>query len=265
MAEPEVRMQRLPRSVIADRANAGAVIVIPTGSTEQHGLHLPVGLDAMTAEAVALTAAQKAAGQTPMLVAPTLSLGYSGEHLDFGGTISLRPQTLLAVYLDVIDSLAQAGLRRIFFLNGHGGNEEVTGIALREGRAAHPELLLAGASYWRLAADDLASLQEEPTPGIAHGGEIETSLMAYLSPDLADMAAAQPNRPPWPGSRYLRGGISTSPMVSYGRRRRDFTTAGHTGDPTLASPEKGKKMFGVIVEAVAAFLVDFACWPFPPA
>jgi creatinine amidohydrolase len=263
MSALQVRLHHLTWPEVREAVEQGAVVVIPTGSIEQHGPHLPLVVDALLSESIAEAAVEAAAGRVKALVAPAIHLGYSGEHLDFPGTLSLRPKTLMAVYADVIDSLAQAGFRRMFFLNGHAGNESVLRLALQEARQARRDLLATTSSYWRLAAEPLAALQKDAGAGIAHGGDIETSLAVFLAPDLVKMEQAVPNRPAW-GSSYLKGGLACSPAVVYGRLRLDLTRLGHTGDPTLASTGLGERMFRAIVEAVTEFLVDFAQWPLPP-
>ena len=245
-------------------AQKGAVVVLPTGSTEQHGLHLPLRVDAMLAEAVAVEAACQASKSIPVVVAPTFHLGYSDEHMEYPGTISLSPDLLLNTYLQVLSSLYRAGFRRIFMLNGHGGNEAVINLALMEARSAHRDLLVTGSSYWRLAAEDLASIQDDRGSGIAHGGDVETALVSFLDQSLVDYTKAAQNRPLW-GSPYLKGGFDKTPAVMVGRRRSDISLSGSTGNPKLGTPEKGAEMFAAIVKRVTEFLVDFANWPFPPS
>jgi creatinine amidohydrolase len=243
-------------------AQKGTVVIFPTGSTEQHGLHLPLRVDAMIAEAVALEAAREAAKSISITVAPTLHLGYSDEHMDYPGTISLPPNILLSVYLQVISSLHTAGFRRIFILNGHGGNEAVISLALMESKSIHRDLLVTGSSYWRLAAEDLANIQDDRGSGIAHGGDVETALVSFLNRSLVDYTRANQNRSVW-GSPYLKGGFDKTPAVMIGRRRSDISNFGSMGNPKLGTPEKGAEMYAVIVKRVVEFLVDFAGWPFP--
>ncbi len=101
-----------------------AVVVLPVGATEQHGRHLATGTDALLAETTVRRATELAAPRSPrpLIVAPTLAFGTSEHHLPFGATLSLRPETLLAVLLDLARSVSEGGGRRLILLNGHGGN-----------------------------------------------------------------------------------------------------------------------------------------------
>lgn len=255
-------LQNMTWKQIEAAATQDAVILLPVGSIEQHGVHLPLCVDAMIVEAVALESSRIAAESTRVYVAPTLQYGYSDEHFEYPGVLSLKPNLLLEVYLQIITSLYRSGFRRIFILNGHGGNEPVVNLALMESRSNHLDLLIVGASYWQLAAEDLAQIQKDPWAGIGHGGEVETALVAHLDPSLVDFSSAMPNQPRW-GSPYLKAGFHKPPAVQVGRRRADITVLGHTGNPRLGTPEKGAEMFQIITQRVGAFIVDFAKWNFP--
>src|SRR5262245_31797351 len=99
------------------------VVILPVGSIEQHGNHIPVGCDANSAEAVALRAAEGlGTSERPVLVLPTLWYGYSPHHTAFAGTVTLRSETFLAVVQDLVESVLTQGARRAVILNGHGGN-----------------------------------------------------------------------------------------------------------------------------------------------
>src|SRR5215813_2588841 len=102
-----------------------ALVVLPTGAIEQHGPHLPVGTDFFAVEHVARTAAAEIAAQIPALVTPTMPFGSSHHHLPFGGTMSLSTETYFRAMFDLAESLIISGFRRIFIVNGHGGNDEL--------------------------------------------------------------------------------------------------------------------------------------------
>src|SRR5262247_700423 len=127
----QVRLAHLDREAAAERAPQ-AVAVVPVGACEQHGPHLPLGTDLLVVEHIALAAAGILAGDPDVLVAPAIPYGYSAYHLPLGPTVSLRMSTLQAVLTDVCESLVQSGFRRIFLLNGHGGNAELVTVIARD-------------------------------------------------------------------------------------------------------------------------------------
>jgi creatinine amidohydrolase len=194
----------------------------------------------------------------PIVVSPILSVGFSGEHMDFAGTLSLSPNTLMLTAKEMVLSLIHHGFERFLFLNGHSGNEEALRLTARMLRQEH-NVLIAATSYWQLAREEIKAIRESPGGGMNHAGEEETSLMLFLRPDLVNMDLAEPNPLHWRTS-YLSGSYVQEAPVTYGRRRVDIAPLGHNGDPTRASAEKGKRLFEAIVAAVATFLADFDTW-----
>lgn len=175
-----------------------AVVAIATGATEQHGPHLATGTDALLAETVLTRAAERYGGAgddvgRPLVLAPTLAFGASDHHLPFGGTLSLTPETLMAVLVDLCRSLAADGGRRLLIVNGHGGN---TGVcqAAAGAAAAHFDLMVGYLDYWSLLGDDLAGLPADCVPG--HAGAFETSLVSALRPEFVSGAAERHEYPP---------------------------------------------------------------------
>lgn len=175
-----------------------AIAVLPVGATEQHAEHLPMGTDAMLVDAVLDAALDRLPDHVETVRAPTLPYGSSEHHL-FSAALSLRPATLLPVLTDLLRSLVVSGFRRLMVVNGHGGNEEIMRLAVKQTALAHP-VAVAAASYWSLGEPDA------PTRVPGHAGWFETSLMLAHRPDLVrphrTPAAAEPpvfDRPPWPG------------------------------------------------------------------
>lgn len=177
-------LARLTRTEITRRAPA-AVAVVPVGATEQHGPHLPVGTDHLLVETIAARAAIAAAERADVLVAPTLPYGFSAHHVGFGGTVTLSMRTLLGLLEDTCTSLLNCGFRRVFILNGHGGNDELIRVAAREVGVAS-RAVVAASSYWIIAWDRLRAAHVDELgrlPG--HAGAFETSLLAAAHPGLA--------------------------------------------------------------------------------
>jgi len=159
----------------------GALLVVPVGTTEQHGPHLATGTDALIATAVAERAAAAARAPETILLAPTLAYGASDHHLPFGGTLSLRVETFGHVLRDLLASAAAAGVRRAFVLNGHGGNKAACAIAVAEAARAHG--LLAATAL----VSDLLDPAAIDGPATGHAGSFETSLILALDPDLVSV------------------------------------------------------------------------------
>src|SRR5258708_5404491 len=113
-------------------AKDSAVVIQPIGAVEQHGAHLPLVTDALTAEVIARTAVEKLGGGCNMWVLPTLHYGKSTEHLGRAGTIAMSTATLQAVCLDLGESLARSGVRKLVFVNGHGGQPSLLDVVARD-------------------------------------------------------------------------------------------------------------------------------------
>src|SRR5690349_8269436 len=161
-----------------------ALLVLPVGAIEQHGPHLPVGTDRFSAEHIARAAAASASRQIPVLVAPTLPFGSSQHHLPFGGTMSLGTETYYRVLTELCESLVSGGFRRIFILNGHGGNNELIQLVARDIALRHPAHL-AAAPYWTIAWEALVAEAAHERAGLpGHAGTFETSLIMALRPEL---------------------------------------------------------------------------------
>ncbi len=215
-----------------------ALLVVPVGSTEQHGPHLATGTDAFLVTEVALRAAAAAARPATILVAPTLAYGGSDHHLPFGGTLSLRISTFQLVLADLLASAARAGCRRVFVLNGHGGNAAACAIAVSEASREHG-LVAATALFSELV--DPAVLDAPPR---GHAGDFETSLVLALDPDRARPDRAVPS-PGGAARTRLRG-------LVVGEPGRWAELHGFTDRPDEASAERGERALAACVAAVAA-------------
>lgn len=218
-----------------------ALVILPIGATEQHGPHLATGTDALIATAVAERAADRLAdtADVPVVLAPTLSFGASDHHLPFGGTLSLAPQTLLAVLGDLLSSLHRVGARGVVLVNGHGGNVGVAHAAAARA-AATTDLRVAHIDYWTLAPAESRCL----VPG--HAGEFETSLVAALSAELVSPAATR--------ERPAAGSIGAGVTVHAARDWADID--GYTDDPSLADADTGERRLHDLVTALHQRLAE---------
>ncbi len=222
-----------------------ALVVLPIGATEQHGPHLATGMDYLTVEAIALEAAAIAASEIDIVVAPALPFGSSHHHLVFGGTLSFTTETYRRMLYELVECLMRDGFTRIFLLNGHGGNQELMQLAVRDIVLTHPVRAAAG-SYWNIAWQALleAGMDASLLPG--HAGDFETSLMLSLRPEL--VAADLPQRD-----------LDASPKPAFRDERFGFWESinGHTDSPAMASAEKGTHYRTAITQAVARAWVDY--------
>jgi creatinine amidohydrolase len=238
-------------------------VVIPLGSVEQHGHHLPLCVDSVQVTAVA-ERVEQALGDAALFL-PTLWLGCSEHHRDFPGTISVPPSLYSEMIKAVVKSILHAGFTRIFFLNGHGGNETPAAQALTEivgeddaADSAH----IAFTSWWQVARESVTPARHGmSSPAITHACEYETSLMLALRPDLVHLAAARDELPalmtPWYHSEL--GG-----RARLFHRFHRLTTAGSMGNPSQATRDKGISLLDAVAAEVIAFVRDFATWPLLP-
>ena len=227
-------------------------VVLPLGATEQHGPHLPSGTDLFTVENLARAAAERASAEIAIVVAPALPFGSSDHHLIFGATLSLKTETYYRVLTDLLRSLVTDGFRRIFLLNGHGGNHEVAELAARDIALELPARI-AATSYWNIAWDALVELQAHlgcRLPG--HAGIFETSMMLRLRPEL--VAAERPHRD------YTQDTDPRNFHSPYRHERHGFWKEidGYSDSPDRGSAERGSAYWEAIVGAVARTLVEFA-------
>jgi creatinine amidohydrolase len=225
------------------------VAVLPIGSCEVHGMHLPYGTDAFQAAIIARRAAELAAARgAGVLVMPVLPYGCDQNLMAFPYTVGLSPSTIIKVLDDLVGSLAQHGIRKVLLLNGHGGNSGTLDATLRELYGKH-KVFLARMDCWCVAADVVDSVRE--TAEIEHADEIETSIALALFPQFVKMNAAKP-APTNPSRLPLLqkcGGKFSRPWHL-------FTRNGGVGDPTKATRDKGEKVVQATVERIADALVE---------
>lgn len=253
----EVEWARLTAPEIrAVAARPGAIAVLPIGSLEQHGPHLPVITDTTSASAAAIRGARLVADELPVLVLPGLWTGMSEHHLPFGGTISLTFSELRGVLTGIVRSLRAIGFARLLIVNGHGGNVEPLAIAARE--LAHEfGLPVIACTPWYLTRDGVAGIAETAeTP--AHACEGETSVMLAVAPDIVrrDKFEEAVRQRPEPTPKY--DGFSR--FWSFSERA---PVTGVRGDPRPATAEKGERFLALHAQALAAAMRDTPMWRAP--
>lgn len=252
-----MRWEELTSPRLAALNRDRTVLILPVGSVEQHGRHLPVGTDTMLAQEVAVAAAGKAGD---VVVLPPPWYGLSAHHMRFAGSITLGAETLMRVVEDIVASVVQHGFRRILIVNGHGGNGGVIDVlASTLGHRHYGVARIAALTYFHLARDAIAALRRSAPGGMGHAGEFETAMLQHLRPGLVDNSVPATLYPD-PGSTYLTTDLLGGSAVRTYHDFADLSPTGTLGDPSLASPEAGAKFFAAVVEALAAFIADFRTW-----
>jgi creatinine amidohydrolase len=245
-------LARLSTREIAALDGDSVLVVLPVAAVEQHGPHLPVLTDSMIVEAVLTRALEQRADDGRVWALPLEAYGKSNEHRGFAGTIGLRAETLAAVLKDIARSVSASGLRRLMFLNSHGGNPEIIDYVARDVRdelgiycfTAHP-------FRFGLARDIITDA--EGGFGI-HGGESETSLMLAIAPELVQADWYTPELPP---VRHFLKRFTLKGPASFGWQTRDLSVSGTIGDPRGATAEKGEAILSAEAGLVAE-LIDEA-------
>ncbi|MGH8959463.1 MAG: creatininase family protein [Acidimicrobiia bacterium] len=224
--------------------------LVPVGSLEQHGPHLSLDTDMAVAQALA-DRLQSDLGHDAVLC-PPVTYGLSEHHMAFPGTMTLRPNTLVALFHDLVESLASWDLRRVLVINGHGGNIDALRLASRNARRDHRSLVAA--IMWAvLAAPEIAARTQSPQYG--HACEIETSVAMDLIPDRVRLDLISR-----PGQRRSADPLTDPPrnLVDQAVWMEEWTDDGALGDPSLASAEMGKDLMEVIYERALAFARRFS-------
>jgi len=223
------------------------VAMLPVGSIEQHGPHLPLDTDAFDALRLAEDVARACTSPKP-LVLPPISYGVSYHHEDFAGTLSVSPETLSRMVHEVGMSAARNGIKKLVIINGHGGNGPALHFASQNiNRDAR---IFTCVDTGETSDAEIEAMTE--TPNDVHAGEIETSTSLYLRPGLVKMDLAKRSVAKF-SSHYLDF-TSKGSVAWYGRTKR-ISRSGVLGDPTKATRNKGEKMWTTMIEHLV-HLVD---------
>ena len=245
-----VRMAELSWRMVEEARDRGAAVLVPMGSTEEHGPHSPVG-DYLITDAIAEAVAQA----TGDIVAPTIPFSYSEYFRHYPGTITLQAETLRLLLRDVVGNLLDQGFRHVILFNGHGGNGPLLQMLIREFRRERG-VLVPVVTPLNIAQSPALMREVYGDNPIGHGGEPVGSIMTYLRPDLVDMARAEDWGPqPFLGQSTagLSGITFRGHQVTMAVNMEDVTPpSGSLSDPRLASRERGERIVNyTIVELIA--------------
>jgi creatinine amidohydrolase len=245
-------------------ASSNRVFVVPLGSIEQHGPHLPLGTDSMIVSEVARRVDAALDGEIVML--PPVWLGHSPHHRRFG-CVSLDLFPYIQMIQGICRSLVAMGARKIFLLNGHGGNDIPCKAALRELKsefAARLDLYIAYAAYWNLAASEFTEIRSSPLGGMGHACEMETSVMLAVHANLVapgPHAGGGPHRE----TGHRRIDMLASQPYYIVNDFDELSPNGVIGLPSYADAEKGLRFLDAASSSAIAFIRDFATWNYQEA
>lgn len=250
---PKRHWQEMTSGDVAAKEGGGWIAVLPVAAVEQHGPHLPLSTDACIAAGLVEETIRRLPDDLPATFLPLQAVGASDEHLGFPGTLSLSWSTLCATLSEIGASVARSGVRKLVIVNAHGGNAPALDMVARDLRIAH-NLLAVTASWSRFGEPDGLVSHTERARGI-HAGDIETSLMLHLRPDLVrmDLAGDFPNaQTGYSEFTHLR---AYGP-VGFGWRMADLNPEGAAGDAAAATAAKGQAILEHRAAAFVALLQD---------
>jgi creatinine amidohydrolase/Fe(II)-dependent formamide hydrolase-like protein len=242
------RLEDLTTLEIRDAIRNGVdVAILPVGSTEQHGPHLPMATDSLhTVEIL-----ERVAKRLPGLLAPLLPIGRAEHHMAFAGTLSVAQETLHLLIRDCCASLFHHGFRHVLIYSGHGGNAGPLASIVADLTAAHPEWSVIGCTNWAIYDDALFPVAE--SFGVSkfaagwHAAELETSMILAMKPELVLMDRAAPD---FMGDLHQKRDIVMAEGV------QAIAPTGVLGDPTIATAEHGERYLDALTESVARFFQD---------
>ncbi|PPD45131.1 MAG: creatininase [Methylocystis sp.] len=217
---------------------SGVIAVLPVAAVEQHGPHLPLGVDAMIMEGCVARVVARLPQDLDAVFLPMQSVGVSPEHRDFPGTLSLSHDTAARVLNEIAEGVVRAGVKKILLMNSHGGNSALISTVALDLRARFGVLAVT-CSWARFGYPDGLYSAQEQRHGI-HGGEIETSLMLAFRPELVAMDRAK-NFPP-ASLDFERdfAWLRADRPAGFGWMAQDLSPAGAMGDAARATAEKGE-------------------------
>ncbi len=253
--------EELTSPQIGEYINAGALVLIPIGQTEEHGDHLPVNADTIIAESVARAAMERLEVDLPVLLTRAVWAGYSGVELShWPGTLRVRTRVVADYLHDIILSLAEMGFEKIATINGHGHHPAILEMVARE-IADETGVYIACVEVAKMAARAVADKRRSAPGGCIHGGEFETSLMLYLGAEV-DMEKAHDrdmfryHSSSFPGDGFA--GAKAAFWSTWGIQRSE---TGIYGDPTKADVEFGRSVFEAAVANLCDFLREYHAIP----
>ena len=238
------------------------VAVLPVAAVEQHGPHLPLSVDATLLQGVVDAALPQLPADLPALFLPPQNVGLSPEHIRYPGTLTLSPSTVIALWTEIGECVARAGVKKLLLFNGHGGQVSVMDIVARELRT-RCGLIVYSASWFSLPLPDAVAGQfsaQEHRFGI-HAGEIETSMMLHLAPGTVRMEHARDFRSTSQDRSERYAILGNGKSAKLGWQMQDYHPAGAVGNAAAATAAKGQAVVEAAAQQLAALLQELAQLP----
>lgn len=229
---------------------ARTIAILPVGAIEQHGPHLPVGVDTAINEAIVRRTLELLPAHLAVIVLPTLPVGKSNEHLAYPGTLSLSAETLLRLWMEIGEAVARAGIRKLLLLNSHGGQQQILDVVARDLRIRCHMLVIAVHVYQLGYPEGLFPL-DEIRHGI-HAGAVETSMMLHLAPDLVHRDACRAFPPLSVRLEPEFRLVGPMGIARFGWQAQDLHPDGACGDATIADATRGR----ALIEHTASRMVQ---------
>ncbi|HMS26110.1 MAG TPA: creatininase family protein [Burkholderiaceae bacterium] len=255
----ELKPNELSQHIAANASDV--VVVLPVAATEQHGPHLPLSVDVDLVEGIVHACLPHLPKTSSVLFLPTQKVGLSSEHLQFAGTQSLSPADIIHQWVNMGAQVARTGVKKLLLFNSHGGNVAVMDIVARELRA-HQNIMVFSSSWYNLPLGDAESAfsKHELRFGV-HAGDVETSMMLALKPELVQMDKAQD----FSSSSHARSIhfpiLGNGKSAKFGWQMQDINPYGAAGNAANATAEKGQALVDAAGKQLALLLQEITQLP----
>jgi creatinine amidohydrolase len=245
---------------------ARTVAVLPVAATEQHGPHLPLSVDTDLVTGIVAAALPQLAADLPVLFLPTMAVGFSPEHARFAGTLTLKAETVIRLWTEIGESVAASGVKKLVLFNAHGGQVSVMDLVARDLRA-RLGLLVYSVSWFNLPMADAQGRDVNALFSAAehrfgiHAGDIETSMMRALRPDLVRMEHAQDFHSTAQDRAAAFPILGNGRSAKLGWQMQDYNLAGAVGDAAAATADKGRAVIDAAGHQLARLLQEVSLLP----
>jgi creatinine amidohydrolase len=259
------RYEELTWPEMREATSRQPVVLLPFGTVEDHGPHLPINTDNVIVEAICLEVARRA--PEDVLAMPTVAYGLDEHHMDFPGTVSVDVHTLIAYVADVATSVARHGFTHVLIVNGHGSNAPIADLAAR--RVVLETGIICGAMSPNAAIDPtlaepvFSEMRRSAPGGVAHAGEYETAMMLHLRPDLVQMDQAI-RESGQTKLEHFNWDYPEPSILAWQDWWSRMSESGICGDPTVATAEFGRALFETTVVNFIRFVREFRTIPLRP-
>lgn len=236
------RWARLTTHELAALPRQSAVAILPVAATEQHGPHLPLSVDTDLVDGILREAQEAWDGDFPVLVLPTQSVGFSPEHAKFAGTLTLSSETLIRLWTELAESVHASGIQKLLIFNSHGGQVGALDLVARDLRHRHGMQVVSSSWYQLPLEDEMKAFDAHERRFGVHAGQVETSMMLALQPDLVKMQLAQK----FPSTSEIRSkqtqilGNGFSAKLAW--QAQDLNPSGAVGNAAAANKEAGEAL-----------------------